>query len=829
MRSVVLFAALTPKDFLFCEFAMRSVIAVALVTLLACTPARAEDASSAFLKRVMPILSAHCTDCHSGPKPKAALQLEGPRSLEQLQAQSRHWFQVLERVESGAMPPADSERLKPEEIRTLAAWVRGEFTQLLLEQQRVQGRSRLRRLSRTEYANSVQDIFGIRPPVVRLMPGDGRVDGYDKVAGALPFSSAVTEGQLKIAEEIVGRMFEIPTNRASFRLWSVPSEQSKGHILELEDGWHVSFNTDTTSVPLRKSSTPEAKDRGGLPGPRKPGRHRLRINAYGYQTDKPLAVGIYAGHVYAYPQVLDLLKVVEVPPGKPAIVEAEVYLRTGRDSDAPSDDGIRLIPLGLGVQVPKNTQASACKGPGLAVQWIDVEELDETLPGQRLLTADMPAALQKGFASNATLKSSGVSREELQEFVGKRLAQMGARLFRRDLTETELAQSVKSYLEAVDAGGTLKGALVNEVASMMTSPDFLCLVEKPGKLDDFALASRLSYFLWNSTPDEALLEVARQGKLGDPQVLRAQTDRLLADPKSERFVKDFLDQWLGLWGIENTTPDRDLYPEYDDTLRISSLLESQATFRHMLAKNLSVRDFVAPKWAMINGRLATLYGISGVDGLGIREVAMPADSPYGGLWTQSAIMKVTANGTLTSPVKRGVWVAERLLGVTIPPPPPNIDPVDPDTRGAKTLREQLALHRGKGSCAACHAKFDPYGFALESFDVTGNFRANYRVVNAERKRGDKSWKEGLPVDASGTTPEGKDFAGVKELRQMLAQQPEQLARGVTRHLLTYATGEPTTPVDQPAIEAILKSAAKDDYGLRSLLHGVVQSELFRSK
>jgi hypothetical protein len=291
---------------------------------------------------------------------------------------------------------------------------------------------------------------------------------------------------------------------------------------------------------------------------------------------------------------------------------------------------------------------------------------------------------------------------------------------------------------------------------------------------------------------------------------------MLKDPKSQRFVKDFTDQWLGLWGIDNTTPDKDLYPEYDDVLKISSAMETQATFRRILDENRSVRDFVAPKWALVNQWLAKHYDLPAVAGFDLREVPLPADSPFGGLWTQSATMKVTANGTSTSPVKRGVWVAERLLGITIPPPPPNVQPVNPDTRGAKTLREQLALHRSQGSCNACHAKFDPYGFALESFDVTGAFRTKYR-------------RGGLPVDTSGATPDGVAFKGVQDLRWQLAKSPERLAFGVTRHLLTYSTGAPTNALDRQAIEQIIAQAKEDDYGLKSLVHGVVQSDLFRTK
>jgi hypothetical protein len=792
----------------------------------------ADDAAKTFQQRVSPILKAACTNCHGGSSPEAGLGLGGNPTIDELSTSYHHWFKVADQVEIETMPPEGEGTLDAKDKQTLLGWIRGDLTNLLVARQRKEGRSKLRRLSRNEYANTVQDIFGIRPPVKKLMPGDGRVDGYDRVSTALPFSTAVTEGQLAIAELIVDKMLQVPEGKTTIRLWANDTGQSKGHALELPDGWWVSFNSDSTSGRLNKEA-PDGR-RIYFPGPRKPGLHRLRMHIYGYQTDKPLPVGIYAGHVWAYPQILELLKVVDAPPGKPAIVEADVYLRTGWNSDGPSDDGIRLIPLGLGVPVPKNNLASVLgKGrPGLAIQWVDVVELEETLPGQRLLMAEMPAAIQQAFKQNATLKNAPkLSPDEIQAFVTKSFGAIGARLYRRDLNEQELSASVKNYMEAVDAGMPLKQAFVTEVAAMMTAPDFLCVVENPGRLTEFALASRLSYFLWNSTPDEELLEVARNGQLSDPQVLRAQTERLLRDAKSERFVKDFLDQWLGLWGIDNTTPDKDLYPEYDDLLKFSSVMETQATFRHMLDKNLSVRDFVAPRWAMLNDRLARHYGIPGVQGFAIRKIQLPTDTPFGGIWTQASTMKVTANGTLTSPVKRGVWVADRLLGISIPPPPPTAGAVDPDTRGASTLREQLALHSKEGSCKACHARFDPYGFALESFDVMGNFRTSYRVLT-DSTSGEKSkqkWIDGLPVDCTGTTPDGKDFADVRELRAMLAENPAQLARGVVRHLLTYATGEPATPIDQPAIDAIVRDAARDNYGLRSLLHGVIQSEVFRWK
>ena len=810
--------------------------------------AAAQDAASSFSSRVQPLLKTYCTECHAGTKPKAGIQLAGPRTTDQLAAERDHWFRVLDALEAGTMPPKDEKQPTPAERTALVAWLRGDFTSTLLARQRAEGRSKLRRLSRTEYANTIFDLFGVKPAVGLNLPTDGRVDGYDKVAAALPLSASGAAGYFKMADDILARMLRPipktppkprvakkatttdfddvlgdkkaePTNAApaspfdparTVRSLAFGSEQSKGHILELPDGTKVSFNTDTTSGPLR-----------GFGGPRHPGVHRMRLSVYGYQTDKPMPFGIYAGHTGAYPQIIELVAVLEAPPGKPTVLETEIYLRTADLNDlAPINDNFRLIPFGLGIPVPKNTQASACRAPGLAVQWVEIEEPELPLAGDRWIRADFRAALAGGLQNRDVFIKAA-------EATFKRIT---PRLFRRDPTADELAKLNLRFAEQLDVGVTADNALRDCVVELMTAPDFLCIVEQPGPLNDFALASRLAYFLWNSTPDDALLEVARAGKLRDGAVLAAQTERLLKDPKASRFVDDFTDQWLGLRAIDDTSPDSKLYPEYakNDLLKRSSVLETRAFFRRVLDESLSVREFAAANWTFANESLAKHYGLPGITSLALQKVSLPADSAYGGLWTQPAVLKVTANGTYTSPVKRGVWVAERLLGTPIPPPPPNTPAVEPDIRGAKTLREQLALHSSQGSCAACHAKFDPYGFALESFDVTGNYRQNYRVLNPERKSG-LWWTEGLAVDCSGKTPTGQSFADIRELRKVIAQNPAQLARGVTRHLVTYATGAPPTRLDQPALDAIVTAAAKDQHGLRSLIHGVVQSELFRSK
>jgi mono/diheme cytochrome c family protein len=815
--------------------------------LLLCVLAQlavAQDAASTFSSRVQPLLKTYCTECHAGAKPKSGVQLAGPRTADQLAAERDQWFRVLDALEAGTMPPKDEKQPTPAERAALVAWLRDDFTNALLARQRADGRSKLRRLSRTEYANTIFDLFGVKPAVGLNLPTDGRVDGYDKVAAALPLSASGAAGYFKMADDILARMLRpIPktppkprvTKKATtdfddvlgdkkpepsagglqppstasvspfdpartVRAIAFGSEQSKGHILELPDGTKVSFNTDTTSGPLR-----------GFGGPRNPGVHRLRLSVYAYQTDKPLPFGIFAGHTGAYPQIIELVAVLEAPPGKPTVLETEIYLRTSDLNDlAPINDNFRLIPFGLGVPVPKNTQASACRAPGLAVQWVEIEEPELPLAGDRWIRADFRAALAGGLQNRDVFIKAA-------EATFKRIT---PRLFRRDPTAEELTRLNLRFAEQLDVGVTADNAL----------RDFLCIVEQPGPLNDFALASRLAYFLWNSTPDEALLAVAREGKLRDGAVLAAQTERLLKDPRASRFVDDFTDQWLGLRAIDDTSPDSKLYPEYakNDLLKRSSVQETRAFFRRVLDENLSVREFAAANWTFANESLAKHYGLPGITSLALQKVSLPADSAYGGLWTQPAVLKVTANGTYTSPVKRGVWVAERLLGTPIPPPPPNTPAVEPDIRGAKTLREQLALHSSQGSCAACHAKFDPYGFALESFDVTGSYRKNYRVLNPERKSG-PWWTDGLAVDCSGKTPAGQTFSDIRELRKVIAQNPAQLARGVTRHLVTYATGAPATRLDQPAIDAIVTASAKDNHGLRSLIHGIVQSELFRSK
>ena len=287
----------------------RFVLALGLVALL-CSSARADDPTESFRKQVMPVLEVHCTDCHGGKKPEGKLDLTGPRSLDQLRAESPRWFRILQRVEDGSMPPKDEKPLTKEERQTVASWIRGPLTQRLAELQLQEGRSKIRRLNRSEYANTIHDLFGIRPPVLRELPGDGRVDGYDKVSAALPFSSAGAAGYMKITEDLLGRMLADAASEAARADAAIVGRPER----TVEGAHPGTARRHEGVVQHRHDVGSAATNSAAVPASARPGMHHLRISVYGYQTDKPLPFGIYAGHIWAYPQLVDLVG----SPGGPA-------------------------------------------------------------------------------------------------------------------------------------------------------------------------------------------------------------------------------------------------------------------------------------------------------------------------------------------------------------------------------------------------------------------------------------------------------------------------------------------------------------------------------
>jgi hypothetical protein len=448
--------------------------------------------------------------------------------------------------------------------------------------------------------------------------------------------------------------------------------------------------------------------------------------------------------------------------------------------------------------------------------------------GHRMLFGDLaqaPDPQRKGRVEVVSKDPAADARRILTDFT--------RRAFRRAVTDADVRPFVARVEAKIKEGHSFERGLRAGLKAVLISPDFLFLRERAGKLDDFALASRLSYFLWSSMPDEELLAAAGRSELSKPEALHKQVERMLRDPKAKAFTENFAGQWLNLRAIDDTVPDPSLYPEYDDDLKGSMIREPYLFFDEVLKDDLGVTRFVASDFSLLNGPLAKLYGIPGVDGREFRMVTLPPESHRGGVLTMAAVLKVTANGTNTSPVIRGSWVLERILGTPPPRPPVDVEAVEPDIRGATTIRQQLAKHRSRPECAGCHARIDPAGFALENFDVMGTWRENYRSVG----KGESvvisgkcmSYKKGPAVDPADVLLDGRKFGNIDEFKQLLLANPDGLARALAEKLLTYATGGAPSRSDGPELDALVRSVREKKYGLRSLVHEIVQSRLFQSK
>ena len=406
---------------------------------------------------------------------------------------------------------------------------------------------------------------------------------------------------------------------------------------------------------------------------------------------------------------------------------------------------------------------------------------------------------------------------------------------RRSLSPEERGSMEALVKSSLADGSSHEEIFRSFMSRLVCSPHFLYFLEDLGPLDFYQIASRLSYFLWNSVPDRELLDLAKSGKLRDPSILRKQVDRMLADPLSSRFINEFTDQWLKLKEINFTQPDVVLYADFDNALRDAMLGESRMFFREVLEKNLPVSAFLDSDFTHVNERLAAHYGLPKVKGSQLRRVSLPVESVRGGVMTQASVLKVSADGSNTSPVLRGIWILENILGVEPPPPPAGVPAIEPDIRGATTILEKLKKHRDDPKCAGCHAKIDPPGIVLENFDVIGGWRKNYRstaygqhvenYVFGKRVR----YREGLEVVSKTRMADGTNIEDIKSFKQYYLGKPEVIARAISRKLLTYATAHGLEFGDRKAIAVILKPTEPNGYRLKDIIKEVVCSPLFLNK
>jgi hypothetical protein len=889
---------------------IRPIVAVTLAALV--FVGAAEGVVHAEPTAIETFFERHCYDCHSGTKPEAGLDLAvlsrdftDPTVL-------KKFVVIHDRITRGEMPPAEVEQPRREEVAAVTGWLDKELFRIDAARIAAGGRTRMRRMTAAEYENTLRDLLALDRLDIRIMlPEDGRVAGYDKIADGLDLSPVHVESYTRAVEAaldaaIATRSTPPPVYKqrfypASVRVFFGQVIDEYGVLLKDmhwddiqpldtalpqeppgldHDGkykWRGAVR-DAKKALCRERRIPESKDAVGLLGhlsqgvggavdmgvaPLFAGPYKLRFSLWGFTWNKGRiepAPSLQYATVWATPDISNTLSksvgVMTAPSLEPCEQEITTWLEP---RELLVFDPVSVHSRFLGDHKQLGGLTRDYTGTGLAVDWFEVEgPVYESWPPEshRQLFGDLPiAAIPAGsgvmpphrtplptqYSTCVPVPSRDYPKEEMKRSLEtvqssnpagdarRLLAGFLPRALRRPVSPEMVEVYVKLVEERLAVNDCFEDAMRRAYVAVLTSPDFL-FHKGDGQCDTFALASRLSYWLWNSPPDEPLLAAAASGSLATPKELHAQIDRLLADPRSDRFIANFTDQWLELNRIEETDPDRDLYPEFSLPLEWDMVAETRSFIRELIANNLPARTLVDADFTMLTQRLAVHYGIPGVDGVEVRRVSLPSGSHRGGLLTHASILKLTANGTTTSPVKRGVWVMDRLLGSPAPPPPSSVPAVEPDTRGTTTIREQLARHRSDTTCAVCHCQIDPAGFALECFDPIGGFRDRYRSTG----KGDmppeeivKRWRAryriGPPVDTSGEMADGRSYKGIDDMKVLLAADDRGLARAFTGHLLRYATGADLTYADRRGIEKLLDASAPTQYGLRSLIHGLIDA------
>lgn len=827
--------------FVFRMLAMRAFIGL-LFSLILTSMAWAQP------EHVRTFIKENCLECHSDSDKSGGLDLSKlPWDLKNTESQNR-WIKVFDRVEKGEMPP---ESKTEDSIRKpFSNALRTQLQNEIEGKQKKEGRTVMRRLNRREFENSLHELLGIDLPVQHLLPEEGGSHGFDTVADDLRISAVQLEKYLEVIDLALDDCLQLTERPTQFkkRLRYHDEKEVRENLDTAED--HV----DPVSGQRHRRLFRELENaivfisHGYAPdnlrqfAPPANGLYRIRASAYAVDArEDTVALRVYSSDWKSH----RLLHHYDLINDKPRTVEFTLSMNT--------NEHLRFAGYGIGIDdqgksVWNVDSVKEWKVPGMALEWVEIEgPLVDHWP---------PKRIEEVFGDDTVreLKSRGrwtpqghlayeLAPENPKKSMAEAIQRFAERAFRRPLNEKECERFIQLANAELDGGRTYEQAMRVALRSILVSPRFLILDESPGRLDDFDLASRLSFALWSSPPDAELLQLAKEKKLTNRDIFRGQIDRLLKSPKSKQFVSSFVGQWLDLHHIDATTPDAKLYPEYDDILRDSMLSESEAFFQTIVDENLPVSQLIDSSFVTINRRLADHYGLYEAFAKAngdrneeeFRRLELPEGSMRGGVMTQAAVLKVTANGTVTSPVLRGAWILRRILG-TPPAPPPPVNAIEPDTRGASTIREQLAKHRESDTCNRCHREIDPPGFALESFDVIGGFRNRFRTVAGGEQpkaklHGRDIWeyKLGREVDATGETSDGKRFEDIRDFKMLLLAQEVQVTRSLTEKLLTYFTGAGVSFADRPDVDKIVARSKEQGAGLRTLIHEVLCSETFRNK
>ncbi len=832
---------------------------LSLLAALTLAPLSSLTAAVKHPEPIASLIEQNCLECHDSDTRKGKLDLTALSFDLSDPTQMERWVQVFDRVEKNEMPPK-SASMTPEHRKNLLTALEKPLHAASAATTAQNGRGPMRRLNRIEFEQNLRDLLALPHLDIRdILPADREAHHFDKVASTLDISHVQLTGYLDAVETGLRQAMvtssappESKTNRVVGK--QLGPRRTTGGVQSLfyaRNG--KGFDLDEKTADSSKETDFDPDIEFGLfrsPGwpyavyPKTviasaTGEYRVRFSARsvlqttGFVFKKgtqPVPMNFRARKPSSHDIAEDVRVtggIIDVQP-EGGVYETTVYLLRGQTIEygllglpAPQIDAQGKTGYYRYPPLPEAGQ------PGIAFQWLELE-------GPITPTSWPPASHRVLFDDlGADVKSANPTAD------AKRLLRRFVSIAAREpVPEEAVPQFERLVLDALRDGASLADALLCGYQAFLCSDLFLYLREPIATGDHFAIANRLSHFLTDTRPDQSLLDLALQKRLRDPEVLRSETNRLIASNRFEQFVAHFTDCWLELRDLRRDDPDIRLYPEYrlDDYLVQSMGQETRAFFTAMLRDNLPAASLIDSDFTFTNDRLARHYGLPDVTGSAIRRSVLPKDSPYGGLLTQGTILKVSANGTSTSPVLRGAWVMDRLIGQPPPPPPPGVPAVEPDIRGAKTMRELLAQHTKSRICAACHADFDPVGLALESFDILGAWRTRYRgtsdgeqVTGIDRAGHDFAFTLAGHVDPSGSLADGSTFTNIHELKAIFAKKPRQLARNLLHQFTVYATGTPVQFADRRDIEAMLDECANDGYRVRDLMHALIQSPIYLGK
>jgi len=813
-----------------------------LFSILVSANARAaEDAT--YKNTVKPFLEQRCLKCHGAELQKAdqrfdtlTLDLENEDVL-------MMWQNMVDMLNLGLMPPSEEPQPELDEVKPIVDWITATLQVHYDKEESTGGQTVLRRLNRKEYRNTVRDMLHLDMTMfdpTEAFPKDDEEDGFDNIGKTLVMSDFLVQQYLEAADRVVDNAIILGAKpEVKTYTFQSPIMRREGRFLErasrrLKQGYDEIFRRPGD----RWGFVAIDKFQKGVPHS---GRYRVRVRASAHNQEHPydrvlrtdeneaLRMSFVAGS-WRYGNLRNsnvsdafLTEFEMVADGKPRDYESEFWLDKSYVPRVSFVNGPINFYWGGIIKryhpelfnnverrrLPRKEEQAVVNqqteilvknylGPTIRVYEIEIEGplYDQWPPPSRTSVF--------GKRNPNKVKSSDV------------LTRFAKRAYRRPVRSKEIAHILELVDQQEKAGASRVLAIKMGMKAILCSPNFLYLYENEGTLDDYALASKLSYFLWSSMPDDELFKLAKKKRLHKPEIFRAQIDRLLKDPKAQAFVENFSDRWLALYKIGEMPPDpRNFRLYYQANLESAMKKETHAFFGHILNENLSITNFIDSDFTFANYDLGLLYKLEGVEGREFRKVKVN-DPRRGGLLGQASVLTATSNGIETSPVIRGVWILENMLGTPPTPPPPDVEPLEPDIRGSTTIREQLAKHRKIATCNECHRSIDPLGFALENFNPIGGWRYNYG-------------KNKPKIDASDVTADGQKFDGIVSFKKILMEKKDQFAHCLTEKMLTYATGRTLEATDRPEVDRIVNELKGQGYGLKDLVMLVATSEPFLTK